>query len=276
MAPPRGPVRRTARAARLLGRAATAPLRALPDFIIIGTQKGGTSSLYAALAGHPRVAPAPRKEVHFFDRHHRSLLPYRRNFPLRRRGRPLSGEATPYYLFHPLVPERVRAAVPGVRLISLLRDPVERAYSHHAHETRLGFEELPFREAVEAEGRRLAGEEERLRRDPSYRSHAHRHHSYLARGVYVDQLLAWRRYFPAEQMLVLGSEALFEDPAGTLQKVLAFLGLEDPPALALPERNKGSYAAPLDPALRDRLRDYYRPHNERLYEYLGRDFGWGY
>jgi len=272
----RGPVRRAARAATVCARAATAPLRALPDFIIIGAQKGGTSSLYAALAGHPGVASAPKKEVHFFDRHHRLLLPYRRNFPLRRRGGPLSGEATPYYLFHPLVPERVRASVPGVRLIVLLRDPVERAYSHHAHETRLGFEELPFAEAIEAEGRRLAGEEERLRRDPRYRSHAHRHHSYLARGVYADQLILWRRYFPAEQMLVLGSEDLFADPEGTLQKVLAFLGLEGSDTLSLPERNKGSYAAPLDPGLRARLQDYYRPHNERLYEHLGRDFGWGY
>jgi hypothetical protein len=248
----------------------------LPDFIIIGTQKGGTTSLYAALVGHPGVVPALRKELHYFDHARRSLLPYRANFPLNTEGRPLSGEATPYYLFHPLAPGRVRAAVPGAKLIVLLRDPAERAYSQYTHEAKLGFEKLPFEEALAAEEGRLAGEEERIRRDPAYKSYAHQHHSYLARGVYVDQLLAWRRLFPAEQVLVLSSEALFEDPTATLDKVLRFLGLRGSGALAFPERNKGSYAAPLSPERRERLRGYYRPHNERLYEYLGRDFGWGY
>jgi hypothetical protein len=264
-----------ARGFRRAGRTATALLRALPDFLIIGAQKGGTSSLYAALASHPKITSAPKKELHFFDHHHRSLLPYRANFPLNREGRPLSGEATPYYLFHPLVPERIRAAVPGAKLIVLLRDPVERAYSQHTHETKLGFEKLPFEEAVRAEEVRLAGEQERMRRDPAYDSYSHRHHSYLARGIYVDQLLAWRRFFPEEQMLILGTEHLFSDPSATLARVLDFLELKEAD-LTLPERNRGSYAAPLEPEIRERLRDYFRPHNERLYGYLGRDFDWGY
>lgn len=265
-------------------RGLTSPLRLLPDFIIIGGKKCGTSSLYNYLTEHPDVAPAFRKEVHFFDRNvgGRGSLLYRAHFPTsaykryveRKRGSGLiTGEATPYYLFHPLAPKRVRETVPEVKLVALLRDPVDRAYSHYHHESRNGTEELSFEEAVERETERLGGEREGILRDDGYDSLEHRRYSYLSRGVYVDQIQNWRSYFPEERLLILRTEDPLADPSKVLGQTLDFLGL---PILDFGEyarTNTGSYTG-MSASTRARLVDYFRPHNERLYDYLGRDFGW--
>src|SRR5439155_957892 len=126
----------------------------------------------------------------------------------------LTGEASPYYLFHPRVPKRVRELLPSVKLIVLLRNPCDRAYSHYHHEVRLGVEALPFEAAIEREGERLRGEPEKLLASDTYYSFNHQHYSYLARGVYIDQLLAWRGdLFPKEQLLILRSEDPYANPA---------------------------------------------------------------
>ena len=137
----------------------------------------------------------------------------------------LTGEASPYYLFHPLVPHRVAEHLPRVKLIALLRDLVGRAYSHYQHEVARGFETLSFEEAIEAEPARLAGEAERLLAEPLYHSFAHQHHSYLARGRYHEQLERWRARFDDEQLLVLSSERFFAEPERTFRQVLDFLEL---------------------------------------------------
>ena len=153
-----------------------------PDFLILGAQKAGTTSLLDWLGAHPRIAPPDRKEVHWFTNHWgRPAAWYRSHFPRRPAG-VLSAEATPYYLFHPAVPERVARALPDVRCIVLLRDPAARTISHHNHERALGFEDLELEAALAAERRRLAGAHERLAADPRARSFAHQHHSYLARS----------------------------------------------------------------------------------------------
>jgi hypothetical protein len=131
-----------------------------------------------------------------------------------------SGEASPYYLFHPHVPGRVAEHLPGVKLIALLRDPVQRAYSHYQHEVAGGFETLSFEEAIEAEPARLAGETERLLAEPLYNSFAHQHHSYVARGHYAEQLDRWRPLFGDGQLLMLSSERFFADPGRTFGRVL--------------------------------------------------------
>lgn len=258
-------------------RGITSPLRRLPDFIIIGGKKCGTSSLYNYLARHPGIAPAFRKEVHFFDgAGERSTLRYRAYFPSRtsrENARRLTGEATPYYLFHPLASARVRAAVPEAKLIAVLRNPVDRAYSHYHHEARRGTEELPFEEAIDREVERLEGERERMVREGVYDSLERRRYSYLSRGVYVDQIQSWREHFPEEQLLILRSEDLFGDPRSALGHALEFLGLPPLEDGNFSKDNRGGYVE-MDPALRERLVEYFRPHNERLREYLGRDFGW--
>ena len=147
----------TTRLAEVLSRGLTHPIRLLPDFLISGAQRGGTTSLYNYLQAHPCFELPTTKELHFFDRKfHRGLAWYRAHFPTylekcfaqRIQGRAfLTGEATPNYLFHPLVSRRVAEVLPRVKLIVLLRNPVDRAFSHYHHILDLGYEHLPFAEA---------------------------------------------------------------------------------------------------------------------------------
>ena len=233
---------------------------ALPDFVIIGAQKGGTSFLYYLLTRHPLVEPAARKELHFFDQPEhfdKGAEWYRRCFP--RVGskdgqRSITGEATPYYLFDPPVAERMAKIVPKTQLIALLRNPIDRAYSHYQMQVKRGTEPRSFEEAIEQQ-----------------------HSSYVSRGIYVDQLLRWFEFFSKEQMLILKSEDFFERPVETLKVVLTFLDLPDwqPEASELQQRrHTGTYSQKMDPATRRRLEAYFEPYNQRLYEYLDVDFGW--
>ena len=272
----RGPTTLTGRAGARLRRwyrERTSGLRLLPAVLVIGAARAGSTSLYAYLLDHPRMAAPSHKEIHYFDlNRHRGIGWYRRHFPFRRSGR-ITGEASPYYVFHPHVPERVRATLPDVKLIVLVRNPVDRAYSHYHLACRNGREHLSFEEAIEAEPERIDSETERMLGDPSYRSLAHRHHSYLARGRYAEQLERWLSVFPREQLLVLRSEDLFDDPAGTLGGVHSFLELHAHGAGRYEPYNRRPYDE-LAPATRERLADYFAPHNRRLSDLLGFDLGW--
>ncbi|HEX2588616.1 MAG TPA: sulfotransferase domain-containing protein [Gaiellales bacterium] len=271
-------------AARMRWRSATRRWRVLPDFLVLGGQRCGSTSLYDMLCGHPDVAPASHKEPHFFDNNHlRGEEFYRRLFPLqlqmrareRRQGRrAVTGEATTYYLAHPAVPARVRALLPDVRLIAILRDPVDRAYSHYQLSVREGREPLSFEEALAAEPDRLAGEHERLIADPSYRGVAHRFFSYRSRGRYIDQLERWWAEFPREQLLVLRSEDMFEDPRIVYDQLVTFLGLDpDADRRTFRARNRVSYDA-MRPETRAELRGYFAEPNRALEQRTGRAFNW--
>ncbi len=253
---------------------------ALPDFAIIGAQKCGTTFLYNLLTQHPNVEGAFEKELHFFDRRFdRGIEWYRSQFPLpiwTEERKSITGEATPDYLIHPHAARRMAKVMPQARLIVLLRNPTDRAYSHYHHNmTRKGREPLKFEEALEAEEARLRGERDKILEDEHYDSFNHRHFSYLFKGIYVDQLLRWSRFFGQEQMLVLKSEDFYERTPETLKLVLDFLRLPDwQPDGASNISNKGHYKREMNPATRRRLEDYFEPHNRRLYEYLGVDLGW--
>ncbi len=260
----------------------TSPLRVLPDFLIIGAMRGGTSSLYHYLVQHPCIAHAQTKEVHYFDSHYqKGPLWYRAHFDtvgskwlLRARGRSfVTGEATAYYLFHPQVPTRVFRLMPRVKLIALLRNPVDRAYSHYQRAVRRGREKLSFDEAIRIEAERLKDETQRLMSDESYQSLVHRQLSYLARGIYVDQLKRWLDLFPRERLLIIKSEDFFADVGRTLDEAQRFIGV---PSWNIEDRQvykQASYSK-LEPATRQRLVEYFAPHNRRLKEFLGQDFGW--
>ena len=261
----------------------TAGYRMLPDFLIVGEAKAGTTTLYDLLARHPHVAPAAMKEVHFFDlRYARGIDWYRAQFPLsyRVRGsyrgpgaRLVTGEASPYYMLHPHAPSRIKSLMPDVRLIVLVRNPVERAYSHYNHEERAGREPLSFEEAIEREPERLAGERDRMIADEQYSSVTYRRNSYLLRGHYAEQLERLYRMFRRDQLLVVCSEELFTNAPKTYADVVSFLGLPRDTRNVIRRQNSGSYSA-MSPAMRDRLTRYFKPHNERLYAMLGRDLGW--
>ncbi|MBV9410552.1 MAG: sulfotransferase, partial [Acidimicrobiia bacterium] len=218
-------LRRPLAAVRVLARRPTARARTMPDFLIIGAQRSGTTSLYRYLAEHPAVAPPLRKEIQYFSLHYgRGDGWYRTHFPVAGRQR-VTFEATPYYLFHPAVPHRAADTVPHAKVIALLRDPVSRAFSQWQHNASRGLEHLGFEAALEAEQERLDGERERLVADAGYRSDAHRLWSYASRGEYADQLECWLAQYQRERLLVLRSEDLYERPEPTYARALEFLGL---------------------------------------------------
>ena len=235
---------------------------ALPDFVVIGAPKCGTTFLYYLLTKHPHVEAAACKEPGYFNTlFEEGVEWYRHCFPTPRQkdGRKtITGEATPSYMYQPYVPGRMAQVIPQARLIALLRNPVDRTYSAHYHRMRNGKETRTFEEAMEAVLKSKSG-------------------GHLSQAIYVEHLLRWSEFFGEEQMLVLKSEDFFDNPQEGLKRVLDFLDLPDW-APGSPElfdrRNKGGYEQKMDPALRRRLEDYFEPHNRRLYEHLGVDFGW--
>jgi Sulfotransferase domain len=269
--------------ARRAYRYLTAAHRRLPDFIIAGAAKAGTTSLWWYLVEHPQVDRPLTKEVGFFDvNFHHGLHWYRMHFSLdestslhanQQTGRQ-TGESTPYYIFHPLAPERIAATLPNVKIIMLLRDPVDRAFSHYQLKIKRRHETLSFDEAIEAEAERLAGEHAKILSDPRYYSAAHDRYSYLARGLYLEQIVRWERHFPPGRLLVLESGEFFRHTAKVYQRVLDFLGLPrwQPPRFG--NRYPGEYSERMKPAARRRLTEYFAPHNEQLYAHLGTRFNW--
>jgi hypothetical protein len=275
--------RGTARILRLLGLLETARRvelrrrigqpRALPGAVILGAQKSGTSSLHGYLVQQPGVIEPLRKEIHYFDVHYgRGESWYRANFG--RRGEPgLNLDSSPYYLFHPAVPRRMRALLPDVRLIVLLRDPVRRAYSHYWHERDKRREPLSFEQAIDAEPQRLGNSHAQLADGTLERSAAHQHFSYLARGRYAEQLAGWFAEYPRGQFLILKFEDLARDPLAVLNTTLRFLDLPPAATVSLEARNARNYP-PLAETTAARLREYFTPHNRQLESLLGRPMGW--
>ena len=268
---------------RLLLGILTHPIRVMPDFIIIGVQRGGTTSLYQYLTEHPNVAPALRKEVHFFNiNFHKGIGWYKAHFPtlilmywqkkLFKRHI-ITGEASAYYLVHPHVARRAFDTVPKAKIIVLLRNPVDRAWSSYHMQRLWRVEPLSFEDAIETEDERLHGEVQKMLDDERYYSFNHNRYSYLTRGIYIDHLKVWMDTFPREQILILRSEDLYSDPESTVDKVFRFLDL---PSWKLREYKKYNYLSKkvMDPSTRRQLVEYFKPHNKRLYEYLGKDFDW--
>lgn len=260
---------------RLAWRRPLARWRALPSFIIIGAQKSGTSSLYAYLASHPRIVKAAWKEVGFFGRRFsKGERWYRAHFPLTHRlehRNATTGEATPYYLYHPQAAARIARLLPEVRLIALLRDPVNRAISHYWHQVKRGREHLPLEQA-------LAAEEERLGDKPLSQAGArtryhHYHFAYTGRGLYAPQLKRYGQHFDPAQLLVLRSKDFFENVQSTFDRVTDFLGLQQWTLPEIAPRNTHTYPH-TDASIRAKLERFYEPHNQALYDYLDLDEAW--
>jgi len=279
--PPKGMKRKVAyygRRASIPFARATASWRMLPDFLIVGAQRAGTTSMYNYLAQHPDVGRVRlSKGVHYFDTNAgESMSWYRSHFPLDPKKVPFKskpthvGEGAPYYMFHPLAPERYDAALPGVKLIAILRDPVERAHSQWAHETARGFEQLPFDQALYQEEERLAGVEERLRTDPTAYSHAHQHQSYASRGQYAPQIERLFDRFGRDRVHVIAAPRMFSQPAAVYAETLSFLGLR--PFEAVYEVHNARKYPTIEPEIAAWLADKFAASNARLVELLGPDF----
>jgi hypothetical protein len=265
--PPRKPVgKRVASRVEFAARYATAGLRPLPDFVIIGAQRSGTTSLYRWLTNRPDVGPAWKKEVHFFDNQYdRGLQWYRAHFPLRRAGR-ITGESTPYLLLHPLAPDRAAEALPDACFIALLRDPVERAISNHWLRRRLGAaRDESLEQALDREAEHIVDDTDQLVRGEV--NLAHMAYSYVARGEYAPQLRRWFDAAGRERVLVVESERLASDPR-VAAAVLERLGLPDR-GDPFPVTNQVVRGEEVSEATVARLRAHFEPHNQELFELLG-------
>ena len=249
--------------------------RALPDGLIIGVQKAGTTALHRYLRRHPGiggVVPRPGaleyhlKEVHFFDQYHESGVRwYRAQFPKRSEGKFVI-EATPGYI-HPHAASRMHALLPEAKLVLSLRDPVDRAYSRYQHLRRQreyllkdGEVLLSFRECVDRllGGKTLKGDTNRL----------------LKSGHYAEELSHLYTLYPREQVHIVNFAELGQDPARVVAGILKFFGL--PPADLGPYDPifQGGYTERMDQETEARLREYFAPHNARLEELLGYSMGW--
>lgn len=263
---------------------ATARARMRPSFLIVGAQRCGTTSLYRALVQHPAVLRPPlRKGIHYFDTgYDRGPQWYRAHFPLTatarlvasRVGHPvMTFESSPYYMFHPLSPERIARDLPDVKLLVLVRDPVERAYSAHAHESARGFENQPFDLALELEASRLEGEEQRLREHPFAYSHAHQHNAYATRGNYVDQIMRLEALVGRDRLHVTDSDDFFADPMPSYTRVLDFLGLSNGTPVRFDKHNARP-RSPMAESLRRRLRGDFELSDAKLADWLGAVPSW--
>jgi hypothetical protein len=253
-------------------RESTVRFRRPPDFLVIGGQGCGTTSFYSWLCGHPQVDPASRKELHYFDKHYeKGSAWYRSQFPIARPGR-ITGEATPFLLLHPLAPERVAHDLPATtRLILLLREPADRALSRYQRARQLGQEPETLQRALELEQLRLAD-------NPSHVPHMDPPHdrrlvfSYLTGGHYAHYIREWHRHIDPERFITLESEEFFqvaEVRAGFLNE----MGLH-PYDEPFPLLNTTADHSHEDARVRERLEEYYSPHNEELFTLLGRRL-WG-
>lgn len=285
-------VRRAGRRVVRTAGIATSPLRPGPDFIIIGAKRAGTTSLYRYLVRHPRVLPMfpsngflPLKEnlkgVHYFDTGYgHGNAWYHSHFPSqltriwasrRSGGRVITGEASPYYFFHPHAAERAARAVGSARLVLLLRDPVERTFSHYREQVRNGVEHLDFEAALAAEPRRLADAREA---GPKWAdSFAYEHQSYVAQSEYATAIVRWLAVYPRSQLLIVRSEDFYADPQGVYDEVLIFLKLPPYPLTDVASWNAAPTSA-MRPSTRQKLCDHFASHNAELAALLGRDFGW--
>ena len=188
----------------------------IPHFLCIGAQKSGTTTLHKALNNHPDIFVPPEKELHYFTNNYNEGKEWYLGKFKEAKAQQIKGEITPYYLFHHKAPERIKKLTPKVKLIALLRDPVERAVSQYYHSVNLGFENLCIEDA-------LSKEEIRIKSGNQF---SHQKHSYVSRSKYIEQLERYENLFKNEQILVIKSEQLFNDQDMTLRKIFNFLGVD--------------------------------------------------
>jgi Sulfotransferase domain len=266
--------------------------RVLPDFLVTGAAKCGTTSLFEWICKHPFVVRPTtngraRKELLYFDYNfHRRQDWYRAHFPLERDRREferacgrrfLTGEATATYLTSYWAPARIAELLPNAKLIVTMRNPIDRAYSAFQMSKREQLEKCEtFEAALALEAERLAPEEARVRADARYNPPLPPplgYWSYLQRSRYAEHVERWLEFFPSGQFLFLKFEDLAAHPQRTLDAVYEFLGLPSHNLEDFPKLNAAEYAS-MTPETRAHLVDYFRPYNERLRQLTGINFGW--
>ncbi len=259
----------------------TAKDRCLPNCLIVGAQKAGTSSLYHYLTQHPQIHECFKKEVHYFDggldpevdTYQRGENWYRAHFPLKKNMNKddICLEASPLYLFNPLAAERIKSLLPDCKIIIILRNPVERAISHYFHVVRHGLESFPIEDALEKEENRL----EHIWQNGSYSDPVFRLYSYKSRGLYLEQILRYQECFSKQNILVLSSDDLSSQPKHTLETIFNFLEINyDNQTYDFKLHNVGENKEYINSPVYQKLHSYFVQHNQELFKYLGKDIKW--
>ena len=258
----------------------SAALRVLPDFLIIGAMKSGTSSLFHYLTQHPELVPAFEKEIHYFDQDESSfggrtgdLAWYRSHFPIKAMipPRSLVYEATPKYLCHETAARRIAEVVPNARLVLTLRNPSDRAISHYFHARCNPSDPGSLHAAMCEDVDRCAS----LGVTEGDASGTTDYTSYVGRGVYRPQIERYLERFDRRNMHVIDGDRFFADPGPVLSSLFEFLGVRPDVLIRdLAARNVSKRDKRVWPRTRALLDDYFRPHNERLFELLGERYDW--
>lgn len=260
--------------------------RPAPDFVIVGAQRCGTTSLFRALAKHPAMMSnvIGAKGIHYFDTsYHQNKEWYLAHFPSQQErdshtakvgSKAIVGEASPYYMYHPAGAERMAKAIPDTKLIVLLRNPVKRAISHHLHMVWEGHEPVEdVDEALDLEASRLDGIEERLLADPHLISRPHQHFSYMARGHYAYQVERLLKHFDRKNVLVMTTEKLVKESEASLLAIQSFIGFEPDPAIQLEKKNASTKFEPKPETIK-RLTAEFAESNKRLAEVVDIEIPW--
>ena len=257
----------------------TSTRRVLPDFIIIGTVRSGSTSLYYNICSHPSILPASYDEIGFFDsNYHLGMNWYRSMFPLKsdmERIRSetkyaLTGEDTPFYFWKIDAANRIRKILPKIKLIAILRNPVQRAYSNYYLGVRGGTEKLTFEEAVRKELDTLP--ENKILAENIFKF-CNVRRSYIAKSLYVYQMKIWFERFSKNRLFVISTEEMSKSPAHTMNQAYEFLGLPKYENTFFEKRKKASYEKMGD-NIRKELEEFFKPHNEELFKLIGKSFDW--
>jgi len=263
----------------------TGPLHVLPDFLIIGFVKCGTTSLYEYLLQHPSIYPPAGKEIDYFDRlYEKGINWYKVNFPLKLNSSIVknlvgknftTGEASPRYIEHPYALDRIKKTIPHAKFIILLRNPIDRAFSQYNQNLNNGYEYLSFEDAIKLEKERTKGRYEKMQSDKTYYSWDYDLFAYQEHGIYVDKIKRWVDTFSKDQFLILQSEEFLKNTSVVYNKVLKFLNLPKWEPVDYKLYKQQVYKKQkIDPVLRKQLEEYFKPHNERLNKLLGTNFHW--
>tara|TARA_B100001146_G_scaffold187280_1_gene171071 strand:+ start:451 stop:1329 length:879 start_codon:yes stop_codon:yes gene_type:complete len=258
----------------------TSSVRVLPNFFVIGAGRTGTTSLYHYLNQHPCLTKSAYDELGYFDDNfHLGLNWYRSLFPTKftqkkvesKHGKFLTYDVTPQYIRRPWAARRISSYFPNAKLIVVLRNPVDKTYSHYNMSTvesneKRSFEKIITKEIEEFQKTRYED------KDDSYFSTVVEE-SYLARSFYQEQLEIWFKLFPKKQILVIKSEDLSNKTSKVLQDIFNFLMLPEYEIQDISRHRVSSYSQ-MNSNVRKTLLEFFRPYNKRLYEFLGRDFGW--
>ena len=264
------------------------PFHVLPDFLILGAGACGTTSLVELyLRSNPNILPSNNNEIFFFDIHYKKTLNwYKLFFPtyFRKFFRKISGkktlvcEATGNYFFHPYAPKRIKKILPDVKLILMMRNPVERTFSQYRRQVRHGRQNLSFEEVLEQEHHLFEKEFQQFLENDELEKDVDVTISYLARSRYVEALERWLEYFDKSHFLFLNSDEYFKNPLDEYDRVLNFLELPSHNPTITGKRGispPGIYKnIQLDDETREKLKNYFEPYNKKLFNLIGEEFDW--